>query len=344
MMALESLMRYAQWVYAMILRTNYVDLIKDLAIFSLVIVSFRVIEFIVQFFSKRVRSEWFHHVLESPMGHVLPFLRALILYLTCKELQFTYWLDRPISFGLWFLIFFRGCSLAVSLLVGLLKRLIRRNYKAAEEDLIGPITMIVKIVVWSVGAVLALDNLNFNITALVTGLGVGGLAIAFASQKVLGDIFNFFVLTLDVPFQVGDTIRAGDQVGTVEYVGIKTTHVRSVSGELLVMPNSSLTSICLQNFKRMSRRRSFLEFTISPETEVEKIKGIQAFCEKTLGEFENVQMEYAVITSLKGSGWTFRVVFYVLSKDYNTFIHVNHAFFLRLLEHFEKENVFLRFT
>lgn len=342
-MTLDFLNRHLEWIYQMILKTNYADLLNDIAIFSLVIIGFRLIELSVQFLSKRVRSPWFHNFLHSPMGHIFPLGRAVILYFTCKELQFTYWLDRPICFSLWFLIFFRGCSLTVTFLIGLIIRFIRRNYRSAEEDLISPVTISVKALVWSIGFVLALDNLNFNITALVTGLGVGGLAIAFASQKVLGDIFNFFVLTLDSPFQVGDTIKAGEKIGTVEYIGIKTTQIRAVSGELLIMPNSELTSVCLQNFKKMSRRRAYLEFIISPETELEKLKSLQSFCEKTLSKIETVQFEYAALISLKGGGWTFRIVFYVLSRDYNKFIHINHLFLIQLLSHFKTEDIFLRF-
>ncbi|WP_157952448.1 mechanosensitive ion channel family protein [Candidatus Similichlamydia epinepheli] len=343
-MTLNKVTNYLKWIYGLILRTNYLDLFQDLFIFFLIFGCFRLAAWGVRMFLGKLKYPWVHTILKPPMGDIFPFARAVALYLLCKELDFVYWLDLPISFGLGFMIFFRGCSLAVSLLVDIVSRFVRRRYPSAEDDLLGPITMIIKIVVWSIGGILALDNLKVNITALVTGLGVGGLAVAFASQKVLGDIFNFFVLTLDAPFRIGDTVRAGNKIGTVEYIGIKTTHIRSADGELLVMPNSELTSSCLQNFKRMSRRRALIDFVISPETDFNKLKKLQEFCEKSLSELESVKFDYAFITGLKGAGWNFRIAFYVLSKDYNVFLEINHLVFLQLLEFFEKEEIFLRFV
>ncbi|WP_108624476.1 mechanosensitive ion channel family protein [Candidatus Similichlamydia epinepheli] len=343
-MTLDKVNNYLKWIYGLVLRTNYSDLFQDLLIFFLTFGCFRLVSWGAKLFLGKLKCPWIHTILKPPMGDIFPFARAVALYMLCKELDFVYWLDLPISFGLGFMIFFRGCSLTVSLLVDVVSRFVRRKYPSAEDDLIEPITMIIKIVVWSIGGILALDNLQVNITALVTGLGVGGLAVAFASQKVLGDIFNFFVLTLDAPFRIGDTIRAGNQIGTVEYIGIKTTHLRSTSGELLVIPNSELTSSCLQNFKRMSRRRTIIDFVISPETDLSKIKKLREFCQKHLSELDGVKFDYAFVTGLKGAGWNFRIAFYVLSKDYNVFLEVNHLFFFHLLEFVEGEEIFLRFV
>ena len=113
------------------------------------------------------------------------------------------------------------------------------------------IIIIVNILLWVMGIVFVIDNLGYDITTLVAGLGIGGIAIALAAQAVLGDLFSYFVIFFDKPFEIGDFIIVGDKMGTVEYVGIKTTRIRALSGEQLIMANTDLTNSRVQNYKRM---------------------------------------------------------------------------------------------
>ena len=116
---------------------------------------------------------------------------------------------------------------------------------------------LIKVLIWVIALLLLLDNLGVNITTLIAGLGVGGVAVAFAAQAVLEDVFSCFAILFDKPFEEGDYIVVGDKSGTVEETGIKTTRVRSLGGELLVFSNKDLTNSRVQNFKRMDERSSF---------------------------------------------------------------------------------------
>ncbi|NEP17562.1 MAG: mechanosensitive ion channel, partial [Leptolyngbya sp. SIO4C1] len=139
--------------------------------------------------------------------------------------------------------------LAVILLIQLTGSLIEyglRVYWFAHRDnpgleqTLNAIIPAVKVVVWAIGLVFLLDNLGFDISAVVAGLGIGGVAVALASQGVLQDLFSYFAILFDRPFEIGDFIIVGDFVGTVEHVGIKTTHMRSLSGEQLILANTDL--------------------------------------------------------------------------------------------------------
>src|SRR5690606_34760610 len=124
-----------------------------------------------------------------------------------------------------------------------LQSYVRRQDKGEEKvkQLTG-ILLIINIVIWAIGVVFMLDNLGYDVTTIIAGLGIGGIAIALAAQNILGDLFNYFVIFFDRPFEVGDFIIVDNKLGTVEYIGLKTTRLKSLSGEQLIFANSDLTN------------------------------------------------------------------------------------------------------
>ena len=151
------------------------------------------------------------------------------------------------------------------------------HYRASEEDGANRTTMnalsfLVRVVLWATVLLLILDNLGVDITALVTGLGIGGIAIALAVQNVLSDLFASLSIVLDKPFVNGDFIVVGDMAGSVEHVGIKTTRIRSISGEQLVFSNADLLGSRIRNFGRMQRRRVVFSLGVTYQTSAEKLE------------------------------------------------------------------------
>ncbi len=131
------------------------------------------------------------------------------------------------------------------------------NYENRRKQIRGILT-IVNVLIWIVGLVFVLDNLGFKVSAALTGLGIGGVAIALAAQTILGDLFSYFVIFFDRPFEIGDFLVVGDKVGNVEYIGIKSTRIRSLSGEQLVFSNTDLVNSRIHNFKRWNEGALFL--------------------------------------------------------------------------------------
>src|SRR5262249_2671725 len=144
---------------------------------------------------------------------------------------------------------------------------------------------------WSVAAMLVLDNLGFNVTTLIAGLGIGGIAIGLAAQKILGDLFASLAILLDKPFEYGDFIVAGSQMGTIGRIGLKTTRLRSPSGEQIVIANSDLLESRIQNFKRMAERRVIFQVGVINGTPPTKLAKVPALIADAVHAQEGVRFE-----------------------------------------------------
>jgi small-conductance mechanosensitive channel len=201
------------------------------------------------------------------------------------------------------------------------------------------ILLIVQIIVWTIGFLFLIDNLGFDITTLVAGLGIGGIAIALAAQTVLGDLFSYLVIFFDKPFEIGDFIIVEDKMGTVEYIGIKTTRIRTLSGEQLVCSNTDLTDSRVHNYKRMEERRIAFSFGVVYNTPAAKLKIIPPLVKKIIEDLENTRFDRAHFKSFGDFSLDFEVVYYVLSADYNIYMDKQQSINLRIFELFEKEQI-----
>lgn len=201
------------------------------------------------------------------------------------------------------------------------------------------ILLIVKIILWLVGVVFLMDNLGYNITTIVTGLGIGGIAIALAAQAVLGDLFSYLVIFFDKPFETGDFIVIGDKAGSVEYIGIKTTRLRTPGGEQLIVSNTDLTNSRVQNFKRMEKRRVLVSIGVTYETGAEKLKKIPDIVRAILAMQKDVLFDRTHFAGFGDFSLNFEIVFYILSSDYMQYMDSQQTFCLALYERFEKEGI-----
>ncbi|MEM8809252.1 MAG: mechanosensitive ion channel family protein, partial [Cyanobacteria bacterium P01_G01_bin.38] len=207
------------------------------------------------------------------------------------------------------------------------------------EQTIGALMPAIKVVIWVIGLVFLLDNLGFDISAVVAGLGIGGVAVALASQGVLQDLFSYFAILFDRPFEIGDFIIVGDFIGTVEHVGIKTTHMRSISGEQLVLANTDLTSTRIRNFRRMQRRRIVFSIGVTYETGYAKIERIPAMIQAIVEQMSGVTFDRAHFLSYGDFSLNFEVVYFVETDDYTAYMDAQQQINLGLKTAFEKEQI-----
>lgn len=176
-----------------------------------------------------------------------------------------------------------------------------------------------------------LANLGVNITAFVASLGIGGIAIAFALQAILSDLFASLSIGLDKPFEVGDFIVVDDLLGTVEYVGIRTTRLRSLSGEQLVRSNTELLKSPIRNYKRMSERRVLFNFGITHDTPVDKIAELSATVRQIIEDASPTRFDRAHFVRIGPSSLEFEVVYYLLSREYSVYMDVQQHINLELM-------------
>lgn len=196
-----------------------------------------------------------------------------------------------------------------------------------------------RIVIWSLVALLILDNIGVNITTLIAGLGVGGIAVALALQTVLGDLFASLSIVLDKPFEVGDFLIVGDLMGTVEYVGLKTTRLRSLSGEQLVFSNSDLLNSRIRNYGRMYERRVVFKIGVTYQTPREKLIKIPVIIREAVERQDKTRFDRSHFFEYGDFSLNYESVYYVLGPDYNEYMDIQQAINLYVHEQFENEGI-----
>lgn len=201
------------------------------------------------------------------------------------------------------------------------------------------IILILNSILWVIGLIFLFDNLGFNVTAVLTGLGVGGIAIALAAQTILGDIFNYFVIFFDRPFELGDFIIVGEVLGTVEYIGLKTTRIKSLQGEQVIFSNSNLTNSQIHNYKRMNERRVLFKLGVVYDTGTEKLAQIPELIKSIINEQNATRFDRAHFASFGDYSLNIEVVYYILNADYNQYMDIQQQINLTIYDEFAKRGI-----
>ena len=200
-----------------------------------------------------------------------------------------------------------------------------------------------KIVIWTIALILFLDNIGVKINSLVTGIGIGGVALAFAAQSALTDIFCFFSIFFDKPFEIGDFIIAGEHMGTVEHIGVKTTRLRAIGGEQLIVSNADLTGSRIRNYKTMQQRRVSFTLAVTYDTPSEKLRAIPPMIQTIVEETEDASFSRAHFASFGTYSLNFEVVYFALSADYDRYMEINQQINLAIKDGFERLGVAFAF-
>ncbi len=196
-----------------------------------------------------------------------------------------------------------------------------------------------RLMIWCLVLLLALDNIGVDITALVAGLGVGGIAVALAMQTILGDLFSSLSIVLDKPFVIGDFLIVDELLGTVEYVGLKTTRLRSLSGEQLVFSNSDLLDSRIRNFGRMYERRVPFTIGVTYQTPRAKLEIIPQIVRDAVNAQQNTRMDRSNFKAHGDFALLFESVYYVKVPDYNEYMNIQEAINLFIHQRFEEEDI-----
>ncbi|MEB3213908.1 MAG: mechanosensitive ion channel family protein [Leptolyngbyaceae bacterium] len=237
-----------------------------------------------------------------------------------------------------------GTLLAVQLLGSLVEYgarlyLLKKRSDPAMTQTVDAVVPAIKVVVWAIGIVFLLDNLGFDISAVVTGLGIGGVAVALAAQGILGDLFSYISILSDRPFELGDFIIVGDLVGTVEHIGLKTTRLRSLTGEELIIANTDITSSRIQNFKRMARRRIAFSIGVTYETAADTLKQIPSLIQQVIEGVKPVTFDRAHFASYGDFSLNYEVVYYVETSDYGEYMDAQQTIYFGIRDVFEEKGI-----
>jgi small-conductance mechanosensitive channel len=227
----------------------------------------------------------------------------------------------------------------------LLLRAIEKRERAGElpRSVTALISVGGRLIVWAIAFLVAVETLGYDATALVTGLGIGGVAIGLALQGILKDIFAFLAIILDGPYAVGDSIQVGDLVGTVERIGIKTTRLRSITGEELVFGNNDLLSSRVRNYHDVQQRRVTVMIGVLYDTPPAVLAQVSDWLRTAIEPIELTDFQRCFLVGLGESSIDFELVVIIHSVDYNEFMKAQQEIILATLERLEEGGVGLAF-
>jgi small-conductance mechanosensitive channel len=284
-------------------------------------------------------------LLELPMkvasGTSLLFLLVGSLFIGSQSLSLPNGVGKALLTVFTIAVFWQIGLWATIAVIGALERKRRATLAtdAAAASSIGVIGFLARATIWSFVLLLTLDNLGIQIKPLLAGLGIGGIAVALAAQNILGDLFASLSITLDRPFVVGDSLQVDEFNGTVEYIGVKSTRLRSLSGEQIIMPNANLLSSRVRNNSRMNQRRVVLNISVDQQTPVPLLRKIPEQIRELIESHQPIRFDRSHFAKIGASSFDFEAVYIVLTPDYAKHMEILQDINLRLVELFAAQGV-----
>jgi small-conductance mechanosensitive channel len=267
---------------------------------------------------------------------------VVALYIAVKVLTLNSGLSTFLRVATMLVLLLQSGFWASELITYLIQHQVSKRLKtdAGEATTLSALGTVAKGVVWCVLLVMALDNIpGVEVSTLIAGLGIGGIAIGLAVQNILGDLLASLSIVLDRPFIIGDFILVGDLMGTVEHIGVKSTRLRSLTGEQLVFSNSDLLASRIRNYQRMERRRVVFELKVTYQTPYEKLAAIPAMLQQIIDPKEGITFERAHFKSFTDSALSFEVVYWIEKSDYQFFMDQQQAINLELVQMFHTQDI-----
>lgn len=321
---------------------------NSLANYLLAVLFLVVVYFIIKLFDRFILdkidllikrfSQSFSKLLKNIIKkRIYPLLYILAVFLSFRQLKTLSQVDNFINFILMVLSVVFVVLIILDIISYSLKKYWNKKERSEEQQKVLTVTLfLIKILVWLLAFIFVLDNLEIEITGLITGLGIGGIAIAFAAQTVLTDLFNYFTIFFDKPFDIGDFIITGEYRGTIEHIGLKTTRIRSLSGEQLIISNTDLVNSRINNYKRMQQRRINFSFGLTYDTPLEKLKQVTEIVEEIIKSIDKTEFDRAHFAEYAASSLLFQVVYYVKDSEYKVYMDIQEEINFRLKEEIEK--------
>ncbi len=269
------------------------------------------------------------------------FIFALSLYIGSSFIDFSPYVNHIVS-KIIVVLFMLQLAITGTRAISFLMEnyVLQKMYQdASNAAIIGIAIFLTKFFFYIILLLLMLNNFGVDITGLIAGLGVGGIAIALAVQNILGDLFASFTIILDKPFLVGDFIIVGADMGTVERIGIKTTRVKSLSGEQLIFPNGKLLQGQIRNFKRMQERRVLFNIGVTYQTSFEKVKLIPKLIKEAIASQKKARFDRSHFKAYGDFSLNFETVYWVEDPDFNIYMDVQEGINLAIYESFAKEGI-----
>jgi len=291
--------------------------------------------------AKRTKTDFDDVLIKIVSGVKPPFYFLISLYFALKYLTLSGFFEKIVD-GLFILAIAFQVAKALEQLINYgAEKFVKGKGEVEPKDKrqIQTISLILKIILWTFILLVVLSNFNVNITSLIAGLGIGGIAVAFALQNILSDIFSSFSIYFDKPFVEGDFIAVGDDLGTVQKIGIKSTRLKTSQGEELVISNKELTETRVHNYKKMEKRRGKFVIGIAYETPAEKLKKIPLIVKEIIDDIDLAEPDRIHFKEFGDFSLNFEIVYYVSTPEYKKYMDIQQEINLAIKEKMEKEGI-----
>jgi len=302
---------------------------------------FRIIIFSrIKKYSESTGSKIDDFIVKSFQKNILPLMYVILFYLSSGVLVISIRFEKW-SGNIFLAVFaFFMTRFIISLILFFTDRYwFSQQEKEEKSNITVLVSTVIRIILWTISILILLDNIGVKVSGLVAGLGVSGVAIAFAAQSILRDIFNYFTIFFDRPFEIGDFLVIDQFAGVVEHIGVKTTRIRSLGGELLIFANTDLTGSRVRNYKSMQERRVVFSFGVTYRTPPGKLKRITEKIRESIEKMEGVKFDRAHFFKFGDSSLDFEIVYYVLSGDYITYMNVQQEININIMMILQRMNV-----
>lgn len=321
----------SQWLYTGITIFALLLLVKLLELF---------INKKLTFWTKRSTTKWDDYVVEAFKTFILPLLYIAVIYFPLKQLVLPELLQNIFHFA------FISCLtfFSIRFIAAAIRKLIYFYIDAQDDNeskrkQARGLIIIINVIITIAGIVFLADNLGYNVTTLIAGMGIGGIAIALAAQNILGDLFCYFSIIFDKPFEIGDYVVIDDKSGTIEQIGIKTTRVRNLEGDQLVFSNADITGARLHNYKKMQQRRIVFSIGVVYGTSHQKLKEIPDLVKSIIAQEQRATFNRGHLKSMGDFSINFEFVYYIATADYNEYMDIQQDIYLHIYKIFEEQQI-----
>ncbi len=276
---------------------------------------------------------------------VLPLLYIVALYIAVNTLSLSVFMKKAIDIAMAVVTVFFVVRILIMTIQTALEYYLEQKGRKETKNALSGVLLIVQIVLWTFGLVFLLGNLGYGIGSILAGLGIGGIAIALAAQNILADIFAYFSILFDKPYEVGDfLIMSSGELGTVTHIGIKTTRIQSLSGEELIYSNKNMLDQWIHNYNRMEKRRAVFDFYVSYETSPAQLKKIPEEVKKIINAQNKVLLDRVHFFDFGEYGLHFQGVYYSMEPGYGAYRDKQQNINLSIMELLEKMDVQFAFA
>jgi len=325
------------------LNNNLQNILEAIAVFIILIFVFKIFQKIIlkklEKLAQKTKTDIDDTLIQIFRSIKPPFYSFIAFYLAMQFLLIGEMIQKIINVVLIIWVVFQVIFSFQVLIDYLIKKNQLKEKSKETQTAFILLGKIAKGISWAIGVLLILSNLGVNISSLIAGLGVGGIAVALALQNILGDLFSSFTIYFDKPFVVGDFIVTGEHAGIVKKIGLKTTRIQALQGEEIIISNNELTSARIQNFKKLKERRVVFKFGVIYETSTEKIKRIPGIIKKIIESVDKASFSRSHFVQFDDSALSFEAVYYVKSEDYNVYRNVHQEILFKIKQNFEEEKI-----